>query len=311
MPGQGQRPQGKARPAEEQPAHDGAELELPVEEDDDEPRKRRSDADQPRMWARDIYAFKWMGEQGAASADDLRVILGRFAAGPTKQRGLLSKTRVRHIIEERWLPAKMIYADTMLGKKWVWPTRRALQRAGLPFSPHRPADINLYHLQQCNRIRIYLEDSDGGKNLLLGGWESERMIELAKKDWRAKRKADPSIYIPDEYDTWHMPDAIWRWRNEDDAEDSLRTTFIEVETSPKRPEKLDEILLNLAQHGTTWYFVDMDPRRGVFKALTDALNRLDGRLEHYKEHFYLYDLADPDTLVWEWEKPPKPSSSTR
>jgi len=309
MPGQGNRSPRPARPAAEDHQPDEVE-ELPVEEDDDDlvPRKRRSDADQPRMGARDIYAFGWMGEQGAASADDLRVILGRQAAGPTKQRGLLSKTRVRHILEERWLPAKMVYADIMLGKKWVWPTRRALQRAGLPFSPHRPADVNLYHLQQCNRIRIYLEDSYRRRDLP-GSWESERMIELSKKDWRAKRKADSSIYIPDEYDTWHMPDAIWRFRHKDDKEDVVRTAFIEVETSPKRPDKLDEIVLNLAQHGTTWYFVDMDPRRGVFKALTDALGRLDGRLAHYKENFYLYDLADPDKLVWEYEKPPKPSST--
>jgi len=279
---------------------------MPTNDDEEEEwvRKTRSDADQPRMWQRDIGAFRWIGEQGAANTDDLRELLGREAAGPTNQPGLLTKTRIRHIIEKRWLPAKMVYSDTMLGKKWVWPTKRALQRAGLPFATHRPADVNLNHLHHCNRIRLYLERCYSGEGQW-GSWESERMIELSKKDWKAKHKADPSIYIPSSYEMWHMPDAIWRFRDRGDTQDYQ--AYIEVEVSQKRPEKLNEIVLELARHGTTWYYADMDPRKGVYKGLMDALNTLTDRLLHYKENFWIYDLADPNTLVYHYEAPKKKS----
>src|SRR5229473_135305 len=41
-------------------------------------RKRRNDAGIPRMKPRDIKAFRWIGEQGAARRDDLQELLGRM-----------------------------------------------------------------------------------------------------------------------------------------------------------------------------------------------------------------------------------------
>ena len=263
----------------------------------------RSDADQPRMGERDITALGWIGEQGAASAENLQELLGRQAAGLTKEPGLLSKTRIRHIIEDRWEPAGMVYTDTMMGRKWVWPTKRALQRAGLPFAPHRPgADINLNHLHSCNRLRLDLERLYP----VYGSWESERMVERTKKEWRVKKKADEYTTIPPEYDMWHMPDAIWRYRNKGDAYDYQ--VFIEVEISAKRPEKLAAILRELARHGTTWYFVDMDPRKGVYDGLMEAIESLGDRLGKYKSSFYFYDLADLNTLVYHYEEEEKRKS---
>jgi hypothetical protein len=119
--------------------------------------KRRRDAGLPRMKPRDIKAFRWTGEQGAARRDDLQELLGRMPEGETNEPGRLSASRMRHIIEERWEPAGMVYYKTLLGKQWVWPTRRGLHAAGLPWSPHRPADINLEHIHQINRVRLYLE----------------------------------------------------------------------------------------------------------------------------------------------------------
>ncbi len=62
---------------------------------------------------------------------------------------------MRHIIEERWEPAGMVYYKTLLGKQWVWLSKRGLHAADLPWSPHRPADINLEHIHQVNRVRLY------------------------------------------------------------------------------------------------------------------------------------------------------------
>src|SRR6266705_6325461 len=123
------------------------------DDDEDQPstkrrtaRKRRRDAGIPRMQPRDIRAFRWIGEQGAARRDDLQELLGRMPEGETNEPGRLSASRVRHIIEERWEPAGMVYYRNLLGKQWVWLSRRGLHAADLPWSPHRPADINLEHI---------------------------------------------------------------------------------------------------------------------------------------------------------------------
>ncbi len=270
-----------------------------VQEEAKEPRKTRSDAGMPRLWDRDIQGLRWTGEQGAATADHLRDVLGRLSEYELDEPDRLSASRIRHLLEDHWLPAKVVYVENILGKKWVWLTRRGLSRVGLPFSTHRPADINLNHIDHCNRIRLYLEKLYSGLSLP-GSWESSKMIELSKKEWKARKKADPSEYIPDEYRGWHMPDALWSFRNRGDTDDGK--VFIEVEVSSKGPERTADILLDLARHGTTWYYVNMDEQKGVYKTLTDALNKFTGRQEHYRGNFYLYDLASPNKLVWEYEK---------
>lgn len=112
-------------------------------------RKIRRDADTPRMNYRDILAFRWIGEQAEASADnlqellgrpDMRELLGRLAGGTIKETEKLSATRIRHIIEDRWAQAGMVNHSLVLGRRWVWPTRRALYETELPFSPYLPAN---------------------------------------------------------------------------------------------------------------------------------------------------------------------------
>lgn len=244
------------------------------------PRQQRSDAGIPRMQERDIACFRWIGEQGAINTDALQDLLGRQPGGATKEEERLSKTRVRHIVEDRWEPAGMVYSDTMLGKKWVWLTKRGLHRADLPFASHRPADINLNHIHHSNRVRLDLEAA-----YEIGQWESERMIERSKREWKIRKKERPGTYIINQYRMWHMPDAIWSYR-EDDGSDTW--TFIEVEVSSKGLKKTTEIMQELGKHGITWYFADLDQRKGVYPILLEALKTLP---EPFHGQFYIYDLA--------------------
>lgn len=270
-------------------------------DNDNEERKRRSDADQPRLWERDITILRWVGEQGAASADNLRELAGREAAAPTKEPGLLSKTRIRHLIEDRWQPAGMISWDTMMGRKWIWLTRRALQRVDLPFTPHRPADTTLNHLHHCNRVRLYLEQLYASRSLQ-GSWESARLIERSKKEWKGRKKEDSYVFIPYHYRMWHMPDAIWTFRNRNDTDE--HKIFIEVEASSKGPERTADILTDLARHGVTWYFVEMDTKKHVYATLIEALNSLE---EEYQARFIFYDLAKPTRLIHQVKREKKSS----
>ena len=149
------------------------------------------------------------------------------------------------------------------------------------FATHRPADINLNHLHHMNRVRLDLE-AVYKEN---GHWESERLIERSKREWKARKKENRALYIPNQYRLWHMPDAIWTYR-EDDGSDAW--TFIEVEVSSKGVKKTTDIMQELGKHGFTWYFAEMDPRKGVYATLLEALNTFD---EAFKERFYIYDLA--------------------
>lgn len=255
-------------------------------------RKPRSDAGIPRMQDRDIEALRWIGEQGAASVDHLRDLLGRMSEWETDEPDRLSATRVRHIIEDRWEPAQMVSTENILGKKWVWLTRRALSRVDLPFAPNRPADITVNHLSHINRIRLHLERLYWSKNLP-GTWESTRFIERSKKEWKALEKDDPLVFIPHQYRTWHMPDGIWTHRNKDQAEDHV--AFIEVEISSKGLERTERILSNLARHGSTWYFVDTEKKYllATLKEAIDHLDQRDKRIDH-KARIHFYDLYRPD-----------------
>lgn len=262
-------------------------------------RKKRSDAGIPRLFERDAKALRWIGEQGAISADHLRDVLGRLSEYELDEEDRLSATRVRHILEERWIPAKVVEVDHILGRKWIWLTRRGLTRAKLPFSPHRPADITANHLNHLNRIRLYLERLYSSLSLP-GSWESARCIERSQKYWKDRKKSDSSVFIPYEYMTWHMPDALWTFRNRGDVDDDK--VFVEVEVSSKGLERTAEILLNLAQHGTTWYYVEMDPKKNVYSTIMQAIEGFKGREERYRSRFYLYDLAEPNKLVYEYQK---------
>jgi hypothetical protein len=258
-------------------------------------RKPRNDAGIPRMQERDIQALRWIGEQGAASFENLRDLLGRMSEWETDEPGRLSVTRVRHIVEDRWGPAQMVSTESILGKKWVWLTRRALHRVDLPFSPYRPADITLNHLHHINRIRLDLEKLYSPEGLT-GSWESSRLIERCRKEWMAMKKEDPILFIPRHYKTWHMPDGIWTFRNSGDTEDHV--AFIEVEITSKGVERTEKIMKDLARHGTTWYYVDRNPKKKhLFATLIEALDSLDTRFDH-RSRFYFYDLNEPDTLIY-------------
>jgi hypothetical protein len=79
-------------------------------------RKRRRDAGIPRMQPRDIRAFRWIGEQGAARRDDLQDLLGRMPEGETNEPGRLSASRVRHIIDtnSQSIVEKMVVSPAFL-----------------------------------------------------------------------------------------------------------------------------------------------------------------------------------------------------
>lgn len=267
--------------------------------------KIRHDTDKPLITTQDIFVLQWVGEQGAASVDNLQELLSRSdmrkllrsRAGATpKEAEKLSASRVLHIVEDRWTKAGMVNYNAILDKRWIWPTRRALHITDLPFSPYLPA--NMWHLYHVNRIRLYLEERFSVSNDLLGYWESARWYGLYKRYWRARKKADTVISVPDVYRMSHTPAGLWSfWK----AGDAVHTTAtLEVKVSAQRPEALKRTLSELAIYGgTVWYFVEMDPKQEVFSGLMKSFEKLD---DQCKPRFSFYDLAEPGRLVYRFER---------
>lgn len=227
----------------------------------------------------------------------MRELLGSLAGETTKEAEKLSATRVRHIIEDRWARAGMVNHDMILGKKWAWLTRRALHTVGLPFSPHRPADCGLNHMQHVNRIRLHLERLSGSGNLL-GRWESECWYKRNQQEWSIRKKEEPAISVPGIYRMSHTPAGIWTFRDERDSADS--SAIIEVKANAKGSRLLELVLHELAIcEGTVWYFVEMDPKKGEFSGLIDIFEKLD---DQDKTRFFFYDLAEPGRLVYHLER---------
>jgi len=97
---------------------------------------------------------------------------------------------------------------------------------------------------------------------------------------------------------WHTPAGIWTFRDEGATDDS--SSIIEVEVGAKGSRDLEFMLRELAAcEGTVWYFVEMDPEKGVFSDLMENFEKLEVR---YKSRFSFYDLAEPYRLVYHFER---------
>jgi len=107
-------------------------------------------------------------------------------------------------------------------------------------------------------------------------WESERL-------WRAKRdrllkekKHDNALWIPEEYQCKHRPDAVFRFC---EAGHSY-VIAIEIEISFKSYPTWKAVWNELLRHyGTVWYFVSEE----IKPAFTAALKRYQNEQPAYDE----------------------------
>jgi hypothetical protein len=103
---------------------------------------------------------RWVGEQFGARADLLAVLLGRMAQGPTQRAGRVGYETVRHHVG-RWLRARLVVREHLLGQMWVTPTRRGLSMTGLDFPLWDLPDTQLAHVHAVGVVRLGVEQADG------------------------------------------------------------------------------------------------------------------------------------------------------
>ena len=112
----------------------------------------------PAITARDLAAVRWVGEQFGARADLLAVLLGRLSPSQTQAAGLVGARTVRHHVD-RWLRARLVVREHLLGQAWVTPTRRGLSMTGLDFPLWELPDTQLAHIHTIGIVRLAVEQT--------------------------------------------------------------------------------------------------------------------------------------------------------
>jgi hypothetical protein len=122
--------------------------------------RARRDRGRPQITARDLTALRWVGEQFGARTDLLAVLLGRMAQAPTQRAGRVGYDTVRHHVD-RWLRARLVVREHLLGAMWVTPTRRGLSITGLDFPLWDLPDTQLAHVHAVGVVRLAVEQTGG------------------------------------------------------------------------------------------------------------------------------------------------------
>jgi hypothetical protein len=138
---------------------------------------------------RDVAALRWLGQQYAARADVLRVLLGRLSPGSPRIAGQLGEETLRQILD-RWEDRGLVERDRLLGHLWVAPTVKALRLVGLDVRAWSFVIPQLAHVHAVGIVRLTLEPSipAGGR------WLSEREL---RREAGKSHVPDGAVQLPD------------------------------------------------------------------------------------------------------------------
>ena len=267
-------------------------LKQPYDDGEQPPRKPRSDKGQRQLTQRDLDTLLLVGQQYTYCFDQLQGVLARHPDTNSADKEMLSETRTRAAIE-KWKQLGLADSRKILvgAPAWVWLTRRGLYHVRLQVAYWEPEHSDLEHYFWINETRACLEkDYLNNPKYQDVEWESERL-------WRAKRdrllkekKHDNALWIPEEYQSKHRPDALFRFREGGQS----YIAAIEVEISWKSYPTWKAVWNELLHHyASVWYFVDEQ----IKGAITAALKRYQNERPAYgepsteaRQRIYIYDL---------------------
>ncbi len=188
-------------------------------------RGPRSDIGRIKFTDRDVIALPWIGQQYAIRLDQLQRLLGQMPGQGAEHSDWITETAARNVVA-RWMKAGWVEAEQLRAHEplWIWPTRKGLRKANLPYN-YRDIEQSglddLKHLYAINEIR--LEVSNKSQNQ----WVSER--QLLQGVQRTKGR-----------DLLHRPDALISWSNG-------AVIAVEAELSTKVTRDLEENLMELVR----------------------------------------------------------------
>jgi hypothetical protein len=189
-------------------------------------RRPRWDTD-AGITARDVAALRWLGQQYAARADVLRVLLGRLSPGSPRIEGQLGEATLRDVLD-RWEDRGLVVRDRLLGHLWVAPTARALGLVGLDVRAWSFVIPQLAHVHAVGVVRLALEPSipAGGR------WLSEREL---RREVGKSHVPDAAVQLPDAPDL-EAGSGLYG----EDVDPLPRRVAVEVELTRKGAARLRE-----------------------------------------------------------------------
>ena len=209
---------------------------------------------------RDVAALRWLGQQYAARADVLRVLLGRLSPGSPRIEGQLAETTLRDVVA-RWEDRGLVERDRLLGHLWVAPTVKALRLVGLDVRAWSFVIPQLAHVHAVGVVRLAREPSipEGGR------WLSEREL---RREAGKSHVPDSAIQLPDDAD----PIAGSGLYGED-VDPLPKRVAVEVELTRKGAVRLRESWMR-PRHGR-WI-------RTVYYAPPEVAGYLTGQLQRIR-----------------------------
>jgi hypothetical protein len=207
-----------------------------------------------------VAALRWLGQQYAARADVLRVLLGRLSPGSPRIEGMLGETTLRDVLA-RWEDRGLVDRDRLLGHLWVAPTPKALRLVGLEVRAWSFVIPQLAHVHAVGVVRLALEPS-----IPVGGrWLSEREL---RREAGKSLVPDGAVQLPDDPDA-----AAGAGLYGEDVDPLPRRVAVEVELTRKGAARLREAWTR-PRHGR-W-------TRTVYYAPPEVAGYLTGQLQRIR-----------------------------
>jgi hypothetical protein len=222
-------------------------------------RRPRWDTD-AGITARDVAALYWLGQQYAARADVLRVLLGRLSPGSPRIEGQLGETTLRDVVA-RWEDRGLVERDRLLGHLWVAPTVKALRLVGLEVRAWSFVIPQLAHVHAVGVVRLALEPS-----IPPGGcWLSEREL---RREAGKSHVPDGAVQLPENPEV-----AAGSGLYGEDVDPLPKRVAVEVELTRKGAARLREAWTR-PRHGR-W-------TRTVYYAPPEVAGYLSGQLQRIR-----------------------------
>lgn len=256
-------------------------------------QQTRSDKGKPQLTPRDRDTMPIVGEQTAYRFDQLQGLLARHPTTSSADPTFLSETRTMAVIR-RWQLLGLADYRKILNDQvgWIWLTAKGLAQCHLPFRFHEPDYTSLDHLFWINETRALVENRFGS----LPGfqWESERRFRMIQNRWKSQQKKEPELWVPLEYQSSHRPDALFRYRQNQEPDAREVICAVETECSQKAYEEWKEIWIELQSHYTlTHYYVHPDIKEPFCKAVdrfTEEEARFNGQSQ--RKWLFIHDLEE-------------------
>ena len=234
--------------------------------------KPQTDTEGAHLRQRDLDILRLIGEQTAYRFDQLQAVLARHCDTRAKDPMFLSQSQTYTLIR-RWkrlglVTSRKIYHDE---PGWISLTQSGLALVGVSAQSLIPLYAELNHLFWVNETRALVEERYGSRPGFQ--WESQREYQRIHEYFKTQQTQEPDGSIPLEYQSLHHPDAVLRYRLEEDPEAPEIVSAIEIELCQQAYPTWKKIFVDLTRFfDSAHYYVDPALKPSLEKALQQFQN---------------------------------------